>query len=220
MNNNNIYINVDRNYNKIHNHHINNKLSSNLFIFSYFRNESSHLSSHLCNRISWQFSSFKERDGSQMAGQEEVYALSLYPKVLSSFLWVLVHALNLPATAPLGLLPKKYVASFLFSLRFPWNLSMRQCGRKWEIKLPGSLSAQCLFAVSRIERLHCFYAVRQESGQAFPRAKNITWRGKRGLLTPALRTKILTWAHLLWVGSHHQSFVRRGRFHCRSFILG
>lgn len=138
-----------------------------------------------------------------MEGQEEVYAMSLYPKVLSSFLWVLVHALNLqsPATAPLGLLPKKYVSSFLSSVRFPWNLSTRQCGRKWEIKLPGSLSVQCLYAVSRIERLHCFYAVREESGQAFPQAKNITWRGKGGLLTPALRTKIPTWAHLLWVGS-------------------
>lgn len=64
-------------------------------------------------------------------------------------------------------------------------------------------------AVSRIERLHCFYAVKEESGQAFPRAKNITWRGKVGLLTPALGTTILTWAHLLWVRSHHQSLVWR-----------
>lgn len=154
-----------------------------------------------------------------MEGQEEVNEMSLYPEVLSSFLWVLVHALNLQssATGPLGLLPKKYVSSFLSSLRFPWNLSTRQCRRKWEIKLRGFLSAQCLFAVSRIERLHCFCAVREESGQAFPRAKNITWRGKGGLLTPALRMKILTWAHLLWVGSRHQSFVRRG---WRNFIFG
>lgn len=47
--------------------------------------------------------------------------MSLYPEVLSSFLCLLVHALNLQssATAPLGLLPKKYVSSFLSAVRFP-----------------------------------------------------------------------------------------------------
>lgn len=57
----------------------------------------------------------------KMEDQEEVYAMSLYPKVLSSFLCALVHALNLQSrtTAPLGLLPKKYVSSFLSWVSFP-----------------------------------------------------------------------------------------------------
>lgn len=117
------------------------------------------------------------------------------PGVILSLFCALVHALNLPSTAiaPLVLLPKKYVSSFLFCERFPWNLSNRQCSRKQEIELPGSLSALCLFAVSRIERLHCFEAAREESGQASPQAKKRHLKkAKGGLLTPALRRKVLT----------------------------
>lgn len=104
------------------------------------------------------------------------WTVSLNPAVLSSFLWVLVHALNLqsPAKGPLGLLPKKYVSSFLSLPSFTLKLVSETMWKEVGDKVAGPSFTGCLFAVSRIERLRCFYAVRQESAQAFPRAKNIS----------------------------------------------
>lgn len=95
-----------RHNNKVDDHHVNSSIS-HYASYLYFV-----IPPILWHRITGCSSS---HNGGQMEGLEEVNAMSLYPKVLSSFLWVLVHALNLqsPATAPLGLLPKKYVSSFL-----------------------------------------------------------------------------------------------------------
>lgn len=69
------------------------------------------------------------------------WALSLNPAVLSSFLWVLVHALNLqsPAKGPLGLLPKKYLSSFLFLPSFTLKLVSETMWKEVGDKVAGPL---------------------------------------------------------------------------------
>lgn len=75
---------------------------------------------------------------------------------------------------------------FVSSVRFPWNLSTRQCRRKWEIKLPGLLSLLFICCVKDWEITPFLRGKGRIWSSISWGAKNITWRGKVGLLTPAL----------------------------------
>lgn len=97
-----------------------------------------------CNRITLFFFFLK---GTKWKTKKEVNTVSLNPAVLSSFLSVLVRALNLqsPATAPLGLLPKKYVSSFLSPPRFPLELVSGTMWKEVRDKVAGPSFAPAVY---------------------------------------------------------------------------